>query len=87
MSEQKSPRLILFPQLKDHGVLLSRRQIDRLEMENRFPRRVPLSDWRVAWVADEVDQWIAQKITARSTEVGALGAGRKRTIKRSVDQS
>jgi prophage regulatory protein len=75
MTEKKPRRLLTFDQLEEHGVLLSRRQVDRLEAEGVFPRRVPISDWRVGWVADEVDAWVTGKIAARSTEAGALGSG------------
>lgn len=84
---ERTPKLVLFNQLKERGVLLSRRQVDRLELENRFPKRVPLSDWRVGWVTAEIDAWIEQKITARSTEIGTLGAGDKRTVRRDPGQS
>ena len=45
----KPPRLISFKQLKDRGVLLSRREIDRREIKNEFPKRVPLGPYRSAW--------------------------------------
>ena len=32
-----------------------------------FPKRVQLTTGRVAWVADEISQWIESKIEARST--------------------
>jgi prophage regulatory protein len=76
------PKLLTFEELKSHGVLLGRRQIDRLEADDKFPKRVPISTWRVGWVADEVDQWIADKIAARRTGVGALGTGEGRVRRR-----
>jgi prophage regulatory protein len=36
---------------------LSRDTIDRLESRGRFPRRVMLSDRKVGWNVDEVEQW------------------------------
>jgi predicted DNA-binding transcriptional regulator AlpA len=74
----KPPRLISFKQLKDRGVLLSRREIDRREIKNEFPKRVPLGPYRSAWVTEEVDAWVTEKIAARSTEIGALGTGDER---------
>ncbi len=59
------PRLIVFKDLKARGVLLGRRQIDRLEKAGKFPRRVPISASRVAWVAEEIDQWVTDKINSR----------------------
>ena len=39
-------------------------QIDRLEHRGLFPRRVKLG-FRVAWVEDEVDAWIEDRILDR----------------------
>ena len=77
-----TPRLVTFAQLKQRGISLSRTQVDRLERENKFPKRIPLSEARVAWVTEEIDSWVAKKIAARSTEIGALGAGSSRGPKR-----
>lgn len=74
---QKRDRLIIFKQLREYGVALGRRQIDRLEVENKFPKRVALSEKRVAWVEAEVIKWVEDKIKARSTGIGALGSGDK----------
>lgn len=43
-----------------------RQQIKRLEDEGKFPKRVTLGKHRVAWVLEEVEQWIAQKIKERN---------------------
>lgn len=59
------PNLLLFSQLKNLGVPLSRRQIGRLEAQGEFPKRVQISEWRVAWVFEEVDAWVEGKIAAR----------------------
>ena len=42
--------------------------IDRLEKEGKFPKRVTLGQARVAWVEDEVDAWIRQRIEARDSQ-------------------
>jgi prophage regulatory protein len=78
------PKLLPFEDLKEYGVFLSRRQIDRLEAQDKFPKRVPVSHWRVGWVADEIDQWTKNKIAARSTKNGSLGSAEsgKRNIRR-----
>lgn len=39
--------------------------IDRLEHEGRFPKRVRLGEQRVAWVEQEIDEWIAAKVAQR----------------------
>lgn len=38
--------------------------IDRLEADGRFPKRVRLG-FRVAWVEDEIDDWINARIAER----------------------
>lgn len=43
----------------------SRAHLDRLEAEGRFPKRVRLGQARVAWVEDEVDEWIASRVAER----------------------
>ncbi|MGZ6022698.1 MAG: helix-turn-helix transcriptional regulator [Rhizomicrobium sp.] len=70
----KLPRLSLFPELKPLGVPYSKRQLDRLEAENKFPKRVPIGESRVGWVTTEVvahvDEWIAR----RTMDAGKLGS-------------
>lgn len=57
-------RLLAVKQVQDRTTL-SRAQIYRLEKDERFPRRVPLGQGRVAWVESEVDQWVAAQVAAR----------------------
>ena len=70
------PKLLPFPELKDHGVLYGRRQIDRLEAAGKFPKRVPIGDSRVGWVETEVDAHVNRAIASRSKAVGTLGSAR-----------
>ncbi|RUO26001.1 transcriptional regulator [Aliidiomarina minuta] len=35
----------------------------------RFPKPVPLGGRAVAWVADEIEDWIAQRVTERDNEI------------------
>jgi prophage regulatory protein len=39
--------------------------IARLEVTGRFPKRVKLGACRVAWVAEEVEAWIEERIGNR----------------------
>ena len=65
-----SPRKLLsFPELRDHGVLLGRRHVDRLEAEGKFPKRVHISERRVGWMVEEIDAHVAAKISNRHTSV------------------
>jgi prophage regulatory protein len=61
--------------LRRHDVVavtgLSRSQIDRLTKAGKFPGRVSLSPACSAWVASEVEAWIAERIAesrAKSSE-------------------
>nr|WP_283833143.1 amidohydrolase family protein [Bradyrhizobium diazoefficiens] len=45
---------------------MGRRHIDRLEAEGKFPRRVPIAQQRVAWVASEIDEFAESRIAKRS---------------------
>lgn len=65
-------KLLIFPELSDRGVLHSRRQIDRLEADGKFPKRVPIGANRVGWVASEIDDWVDAAIARRSQASAAM---------------
>ena len=44
---------------------LSKTSIYRLEAQGKFPRRVTLTQSRVAWVEHEIDAYIADRMAAR----------------------
>ena len=46
-------------------VCYSPQHIARLEKAGKFPKRVRLGQGRVAYVEDEVDQWIKDRIAER----------------------
>lgn len=61
-------KLINKRQLRDK-TSLSIQHITRLEKEGKFPRRVKLTDGiRVAWLEDEVDDWIASRLQLRDSK-------------------
>jgi prophage regulatory protein len=72
------PKLLLFPELTLHGVLLGRRQIDRLEHKGEFPKRVQIGESRVGWVETEIDAYVERKIAGRSTRMGTLGSAKQK---------
>jgi prophage regulatory protein len=47
------------------GLPWTARQVARMEACGRFPRRVRLSQNRIAWVEAEVEQWCKQRAAAR----------------------
>jgi prophage regulatory protein len=53
-----SPKLLSFADLRARGVLLGRRQVDRLEAEGLFPQRVHIASNRVGWVAGEINDFV-----------------------------
>ena len=58
-------KFLTFAELKEHGIMVGRRQIDRLEAQGLFPKRVHLSPSRIVWVAAEVEAHIKAKLKAR----------------------
>jgi prophage regulatory protein len=50
-----------------YGVPYSFAHIARLEAAGQFPKRVRLGACRVAWVADEVEGWIDERVANRDT--------------------
>jgi prophage regulatory protein len=60
-----SPVLISYDGLKAKGITLSKCQIWRLERAGKFPKRVPISPARHAWLESEIDAHVAGLIAAR----------------------
>jgi predicted DNA-binding transcriptional regulator AlpA len=71
-------KLLLFGELKEHGVRYGRRQIDRLEAAGKFPKRVPIGESRVGWVESEIVAHMDALIAGRSTAMGTLGSAKPR---------
>ena len=46
--------------LRARGINYSRSHLWRLEQQDRFPRRVHVGKGRVAWIAHEVDDYLAR---------------------------
>ena len=47
------------------GIPYSFQHIARLEAAGKFPKRVKLGQCRVAWILEEVLEWIAERIAQR----------------------
>jgi prophage regulatory protein len=73
----KFPR---FPELKSvKGISFTRRHIDRLEANHKFPKRVRLGEHSVAWVESEIDAFIEAAMAARPSFPSAVvERGRRR---------
>lgn len=59
-------KLVSKKELKSiYGVPYSFAHIARLEGQGQFPKRVKLGACRVAWLAEEVQAWIDERIALR----------------------
>ena len=59
-------KLVTRKQLKtDFGIPYSLQHIARLEAAGQFPKRVRLGQARVAYVMDEIQAWIEQRLKER----------------------
>jgi prophage regulatory protein len=58
-------RIYRFRDLRGAGVPFTRKHVRTLELLDQFPRRVAFGASTVAWVADEVDAWVEEKIRDR----------------------
>ena len=55
--------------LKALGIVYSNVHLLRLELLQRFPRRIYLSPARVAWLAHEINNWIEERAAERDRHV------------------
>ena len=61
-------KLVSKKELKSvYGVPYSFAHIARLEIAGLFPKRVKLGACRVAWLSEEVQNWIDERVASRST--------------------
>jgi hypothetical protein len=66
-------RFYLYKELKPKaGVPWTRQHVRRQEKRGNFPMHVDLGENTVAWLADEVDAYVAQRIAARRIAGPAL---------------
>ena len=63
------PRLLTYPELREMGVVYTRQHLSTLEAACKFPKRVALGEARVAWVEQEVIDWIEAKMAARKKRI------------------
>ena len=62
----KPRRLLTFDELYDYGVLLGRRQVDRLEKVGKFPKRAKVGERKVAWVEEEIIDHVTMQLKQRT---------------------
>lgn len=67
-SNQRPMRVLSFPDLKEKkGIAWTRQHVWRQINAGRFPKPVKLGEATVAWVEDEIDAWLDQRIAERNT--------------------
>lgn len=49
-----------------YGIPYSFQHIARLELAGKFPQRIRLGECRVAWLAEEVEAWIDERVARRA---------------------
>jgi prophage regulatory protein len=61
-------RLVSKKELKSiYGVPYCFAHIARLEAAGEFPKRIKLGACRVAWLSEEVQEWIDERVANRNT--------------------
>ena len=70
MAEHRNERPVLISSDQiQNWAPYSLNHIRRLEASGDFPKRVRIGANRVAWVREEIDQWIEARVNARNGEV------------------
>lgn len=65
-------KLVSKKELKSvYGIPYCFAHIARLESAGDFPQRIRLGACRVAWFADEVENWIAERAASRDADTTA----------------
>ena len=67
-AQNTTPELIVADEIAQR-IPYSQNQLRRLEAQGGFPKRVRIGANRVAWVRQEIDQWIEERMAARYGEV------------------
>ncbi|WP_434619323.1 helix-turn-helix transcriptional regulator [Azospirillum sp. B2RO_4] len=57
-------KLLRFPEVQAR-VGYTRVHIDRLERDDKFPKRVQIGTRAVAWVESEIEDWLRRKMDSR----------------------
>lgn len=62
-----TPELIVADEIAKR-IPYSQNQLRRLEAQGNFPKRVRIGANRVAWVREEIDNWITERLKSRNVE-------------------
>jgi prophage regulatory protein len=69
--DEAMKNLIPYRDLKAKGVPFSKPHLWRLEKAGKFPKRVPISASRYAYVEEEIDAFVDALIAARDAKAAA----------------
>jgi prophage regulatory protein len=58
-------RFLSLDDLRARGVTFTRVHLARLEASGKFPKHVQLGENRVAWLEEEFDAWVADRLAER----------------------
>jgi len=71
-------QLLSFSDLKGFGISYSKVSLWRLERNGQFPRRVRIGASRHAWLQEEIEQWVGDKVRGRDEPRPPAGRRRRR---------
>jgi len=61
-------RVIVFERLRsEKGITYSRDHLRRKSGKGEFPKPIPLSPHRIAWLEEEIDAWLAERAARRDS--------------------
>jgi prophage regulatory protein len=59
-------RVLSYPELRDRkGIAWSRAHVYRMVNAGQFPRPIKLGEATTAWLEEEVDSWLGQRVAER----------------------
>jgi prophage regulatory protein len=66
--DQRPKRVLSYPDLKNKkGIAWSRQHVYRQVNAGKFPAPIKLGEATIAWIEDEIDAWLDQRIAERNT--------------------
>lgn len=68
MSQNDNHRVLLVREdLQSIGIKVSNSSLLRWEHAGRFPRRIRMAGTSVAWLKSEVDEWLSERASERTS--------------------
>lgn len=66
MSDQRPTTTLILSAKISELIPYSQNHLRRLEAKGQFPKRIRIGENRVAWLKDEIDSWIEERVKARA---------------------